>query len=375
MRIALVVPGGVGVDGVHEVVPALLSLIGRLAARHDVLVIATEQRSRAADYALRGARIRCLGQVRSRPPGRIRVAAAALAGLREFRPDIIHAIWLGPGSTIAIAAGALLRVPVIASVAGGELVALPRHGYGGARSVRGRGHSALALRRAAAVTAGSRFALDLVAPRRPDAIWLPLGTEPPNAGSRPADRSPGDRVRLVVAASINRVKGPEIVLGAVAVAREQLGDRVVLDWFGEDTLGGSTTALARALGLSGVVNLRGGRTHGEVLAAWGDADIAVQGSHHEAQAVAVLEAAMAGVPTVGTAVGLVAELATADPPAAVAVPIGDAAALGEALVALARDPGRRAALGRAARAFAEAHDADWTATAFGALYATVMAAR
>jgi glycosyltransferase involved in cell wall biosynthesis len=146
-----------------------------------------------------------------------------------------------------------------------------------------------------------------------------------------------------------------------------------LDWLGEDTLGGSTMDLARALGIADVVRLRGFRPHLAVLAAWRSADLAIQGSYHESQGVAILEAAMAGVPAVGTAVGLVAELAGADPPAAVAVPVGDAAALGDAIVALALDPARRARLGEAARTWALAHDADWTAASFEALYAEVVA--
>jgi len=124
-----------------------------------------------------------------------------------------------------------------------------------------------------------------------------------------------------------------------------------------------------------VVALRGFRPHRLVLDAWRDADLAIQGSHHESQGVAVLEAAMAGVPAVGTAVGLVAELAVADPPAAVAVAVGDPAALGDAIAGLARNPERRARLGDAARAWALAHDADWTAAAFEAIYAEVVAGR
>ncbi|TAK00803.1 MAG: glycosyltransferase [Chloroflexota bacterium] len=381
MRIVLVVPGGVGADGVRAVIPALLSLVRRLSMRHDVLVVATDQVAEPASYRLEGAAILALGRRRRGLLGRPGATAAAISAIRGFQPDVIHAIWLGPSSTIAILGGALARVPVVASVGGGELVALPRIEYGGARTWRRRGHAALALRRASVVTAGSRLALEPLLVRRPDSRWLPLGAErddPPDAPvALPPDSGPGPErpLRLVVAASINRVKGPELVLGAVARARASLGDAVRLEWLGEDTLGGSTAGLARALGIDRAVAFAGFQPHAAVRAAWRSADLAVQGSYHESQGVAVLEAAAAGVPTVGTAVGLVAELARTDPPAAVAVPVGDAAALGDAIVALARDPERRVRLGRAARAWAEEHDADWTARALASIYTEVTRGR
>ena len=43
MRIALVVPGGVGRDGVHLVIPAILDLIGGLSEGHELLVLALDQ--------------------------------------------------------------------------------------------------------------------------------------------------------------------------------------------------------------------------------------------------------------------------------------------------------------------------------------------
>jgi glycosyltransferase involved in cell wall biosynthesis len=374
VRIVLVVPGGVGADGVHEVIPALLSLVRRLAGRHEVLVVATEQVTARPSYELQGGRVLALGRSRRGPIGRARVAWRAISAIRAFRPDIIHAFWLGPDSTISIIAGCLSRVPVVASLGGGELVSQPRIGYGGARTWRGRRHADLAVRLAAAMTAGSRSALAPLVRRRRDARWLPLGAERAAEARRSGD-GPDDPVRLLVAASINRVKGPDVILGALVRARTALraDAGLSLDWLGEDTLGGSTTALARALGIDDVVRLRGFRPHAAVLAGWRSADLAIQGSYHESQGVAILEAAMAGVPAVGTAVGLVAELAAADPPAAVAVPVGDAAALGDAIVALALDPARRARLAEAARAWALAHDADWTAASFEALYAEVIA--
>lgn len=386
MRIAIVVPGGVGADGVHAVVPALLSLVERLAVRHDVLVVATNQVAEPAAHQLRGARVVCLGALRRSPVGRFRAAWRGVTTIHLFRADVIHALWLGPSSTLAVAAGALLRVPVVASIGGGELVALPRIHYGGALTRRGRWHATLAIRRAAVMTAGSRAALEPLLPRRPDARWLPLGAEPqpaeaatleaPAAGrAEPPAEAPDRPTRLLVVASVNRVKGPDVILEAFARTRAELGDAIELEWIGEDTLRGGAQALARAIGVAGAVTFSGFRPHAEVLAAWSRTDLAIQGSWHESQGVAVLEAAMAGVPTIGTAVGLVAELANRQPPAAIAVPPGDAAALGSAVVDAATDPELLRALGATARAWARAHDADWTAAAFEAIYAEVVTGR
>src|SRR5471032_1334774 len=70
----------------------------------------------------------------------------------------------------------------------------------------------------------------------------------------------------------------------------------------------------------------------------GRADLLVITSRHEADPLVLLEAAIAGVPAVGTAVGHIPEWA---PDAAVAVPVGNAAAIAREIRALAADDSRR----------------------------------
>jgi glycosyltransferase involved in cell wall biosynthesis len=71
-----------------------------------------------------------------------------------------------------------------------------------------------------------------------------------------------------------------------------------------------------------------------------------------------LEAAVAGVPTVGTAVGHISEWA---PEAAIAVQVGDAMALARETLALLDDDRRRVQIACQAQRRAVAEDADWTA--------------
>ena len=128
-------------------------------------------------------------------------------------------------------------------------------------------------------------------------------------------------------------------------------------------------ALARTLGVDGQVTFHGFRPTDALAAFYARAHLHVVSSRHEAASVAVLEAASTGLATVGTAVGYVADWT---PDRAVAVPVGDSAALADAIVALLHDPSRRQRIASAARAWTIAHDADWTAQQLERVYAEVV---
>jgi glycosyltransferase involved in cell wall biosynthesis len=98
----------------------------------------------------------------------------------------------------------------------------------------------------------------------------------------------------------------------------------------------------------------------------------VLSSRHETGPLAMLEAAVVGVPTVGTAVGHIAEWA---PGATVAVPVGDGSALASAIGNLLRDEDLRLRIAREAQKRAIREDADYTARSFQAIYDRVCAAR
>lgn len=164
-------------------------------------------------------------------------------------------------------------------------------------------------------------------------------------------------------ASLNRVKDHATLVEAVAIAAREIDVR--LDLVGEDTLSGAVHAHAARLGIVDRVAFHGFRPSDELPAFYDAAHVYVQASRHEAGGAAILEAAASGLPIVGTSVGYVAELA---PDAAVAVPRGDAAALARAIVEALRNPDLRSRLATRARAFAVAHDVDWTATQLERLY-------
>ena len=368
MRVALVVPGGVDRSLTERVIPALLWLVAELGRRVEVVVFALGHGPEAGEWEIPGARVVDLGPLRLSPvPGLAFLRRARLLRrlLRRHGPfDVVHAFWATPcGATAAAAAP---HLPLVVSLAGGELAGIPDIGYGCDLVPRERMKVRRTLARAAAVTAASRPLVAEARRRGVEARLVPLGVEDagflPQAG--PRQDAP---FRLLHVADLNRVKDTPTLLCAARRLRDG-GVPFVLDVAGEDTLSGAVQAEASRLGLDAQVVFHGRLPTARLRPLLREADLLLLSSRHEAGPVALVEAAAWSVPTVGTAVGHVLE---GSPERSLAVPVGDDAALADAVRALLSDPARRLAMGVAARAWAWENRASVAADHFAALYREV----
>ena len=372
VRVALVVPGGVDRSGERRVIPALLWLIERLARRHTLHVFALSQEPAACDYSLLGAHVHNLGMpATSAWPGQalLRTRRRLLRGVARHGPfDVVHAFWANNPGFLASFAARRARAPLVASLGGGELVALGDLEYGSQLLLRERLKVRWTLSRAARVTVASGPMEELARRHGVSPDVVPLGVAPEFFESRTPAAGPP---RVLHVGSLNRIKDQATLLRAFRRVADAVPE-ARLDVVGEDILGGAVQAECAALGLTSHVTFHGFLPSSATRAFFRRADVFALSSRHEAGPLVVLEAAAAGVPTVGTAVGHVRDLA---PDRAVAVAVGDDGALAGGILSLLSDERRRTRMGAAARSWAREHDADATAAAFERVYEDVVAVR
>jgi len=153
-----------------------------------------------------------------------------------------------------------------------------------------------------------------------------------------------------------------------AVLRGLPGAKLVLVGYG--ALEGDLRGRASALGLDGVVTFAGERDSAEMLPSF---DLFVQPSLYESQGLALLEAMAAGIPSIATDVGGVADVVR-DGETGLLVPSADPGALAAAIVRLAESPDLARALSRnAARHVRDHFSSETMLDAYARLYRELVA--
>jgi glycosyltransferase involved in cell wall biosynthesis len=366
LRVALVLPGGVDRSGVQRVIPCLLGLIERTAREVELHVVALQQEPYACTYPLLGAAVHCLAAGGSRPS----VLRSLLKLHRTFDFDVWHAVWAHPQGSLTGAAGALTRRPVLLHINGGDLVGLRDIDYGGLARARGRVWLRAAVATASHITVPS-LAMQRSARRfgiEPEVVTYGVATDHWPV-RQPEPRVLDEAARLLHVGNLNRVKDQATLLRALATLHARRA-RFTIDMIGVDTLDGQVQRLCTELGLDDVVRFHGELPQSGTRQFFEQAHLLVMSSKHEADPIVALEAAIAGIPTVGTAVG---HLIDWTPDAAITVPVGDADGLAAATLALLEDDKRRVELARRAQTRALQMDADKGAARVLELYRSLAA--
>jgi glycosyltransferase involved in cell wall biosynthesis len=173
----------------------------------------------------------------------------------------------------------------------------------------------------------------------------------------------------VQAASLIPVKNQALLIDGLAAAQARCPDLPVhLTLVGQGPLESALRQRAAERGGSAHVTFAGQVRHDALPALYARHDGFILTSRHEAQCLAVLEAAACGLPWIGPPVGALADLAAEQPASGWLVPTPQAKPLATAILAAA-DPAVRATRGAAARAaVAESYALETQTTRLLALY-------
>jgi len=350
MNVGVLLPGFSSDEG-DWAIPVQLNLVRVLAKQEDVRVLALRYPHRRDCYPVYGATIYSLGVGQVRGWRRLALwwdALETLLRLHREKPfDVLHAMWADETGLIAAWAGRRLNIPVVVSIAGGELARLDDIGYGLGRSAFSRWIVGQALHRADRVVVACSSIRRMIAEAgyqvaESNIHTIVLGVDTavfyPSVETR--TMSSRQNRRLIHVASLVRVKDQATLLRAMA----RLDSNITLDMIGVGPERPRLELLAAELGITGQVNFVGGVLQLDLPRYYQNAALNVLSSRHEGLGMVTLEAAACGLPTVGTAVGLLPDY----PALGVSVRVGDDSALAAAIRKLLEDDGRRIALAQSA---------------------------
>ena len=339
----------------------------------DVRVIALRYPHQRQSYTVHGAQVHPLGYgAGAQSVRRFRLWLDALRLIRRLhheKPfDALHAVWSDETGLLAAWAGRWLGIPTVTSITGGELVGFPDIEYGSQCSRFGHWTVGQALQCDAVVVSGShnRGLIAQAGYTLPDAkihtiIWgvdTSLFTSPD---------APPQNHRLLHVGSLVHIKDQTMLLRALARL-----DDVHLDIVGTGPLLPELQRLAAELGIVERLHFLGSVPYDRMAQVYQQATLLVITSRNEGTPLTTIEAAACGLPTVSTHVGFLPDY----PALGVTVPVGDDAALAQAIAELLNDPVRLMALRQSAHQTAHAElSVQHTAAHYRDLYARLKISR
>ncbi|MBE0564571.1 MAG: glycosyltransferase family 4 protein [Krumholzibacteria bacterium] len=315
---------------------------------------------------------RCHDAGSLRRPAYWRALAAAAAELRRQRPALLHTVF--PESA---AAG-----PWLARLAGVPHVTW-RRDLGYTLTPAKRRLLRLGRRWTDCWVANSEAVRESIVRRegmRPDQVVVARNTVDfaGLAGIRPFDvrtelNLPAAVVTIVLPANLRPVKGGDLAIEALALARRDGVPLHLVSIGGHTKLLDSFRRLAAGLGVADAVTFLGHRPREELLGWVRGCDIALNASRSEGYSNSNVECMLLGLPLIATAVGGNREQVDQGVTGLLVAP-DDPAAMAQAMVALGRDRERRLAMGAAAALrMRHLHGANDAVARHEAIYARLLA--
>lgn len=282
--------------------------------------------------------------IKSIPPGkyprRIRDLFLLLLVLRDHLKNpfaLLHAHSTYPTGLVAILLKTVFKIPVVVALDAAEGSAFPEIDFGDLLSKRRAKLNQWVINKASFVTALTNFHRDQVYTNLKitnKINVIPRGVDPTKFSTVNTQKE-NDSLTILSISYLSPVKDPETLIKAFFLVQQSINCKLI--HIGRDYMNNAIHQLVKEMGIEEKVFFKGHLAYEEIPEYYKKADLFLLTSVYESQALVVAEALAAGIPVLGTHVGLMADLSGK---CCITVPPGDYKVLAENVLALLNDKER-----------------------------------
>jgi len=317
--------------------------------------------------------------IKSIPPGRyprrIRDLLLLLMVLRDHLKNpfaLLHAHSTYPTGLVAILLKTIFKIPVVVALDAAEGSAFPEINFGDLLSKRRAKLNQWVINKASFVTALTNFHRDQVYTNLKitnKISVIPRGVDPDKFSSITTQKESGNITMLSIS-YLSPVKDPETLVKAFFLIQQSINCKLI--HIGRDYMNNSIHQLVKEMGIDHKVFFKGHLAYEEIPEYYKKADLFLLTSVYESQALVVAEALAAGIPVLGTHVGLMADLSGK---CCLTVPPGDYKALAENVLALLKDKERMSTLREHGYAWSRQNNLGTSVTALRNIYDSLIVSK
>ncbi len=360
IRIAIIIPGGIGTGKNNIGVPVMERLIRLLSDDFDVTVFSLFKINK--DYTPPGFTLVDCGN--SNFVLRATKFYSSFKKLHKKRKfHVVHGFWTLPSGFLAVITGKIFKIKSVISVLGGDAISLPEINYGQLRNRLPRGLVMWCLNQANEVICLTHYLLDNLKKaglKRNDVKIIPWGIDTSLFAFR--EKSLSHPIKFLHIANLNPVKDQTTLLRAFKIIVGQVPSHLTI--IGEGSAEQSVRKFASDLNMEDKITFKGLMPYEDLASHYHQADVLLHTSLSEGQSEVVTEAMSCGVLVCGTSVGLLYD----QPLCCVSVPVQEDEMLGQEVLKVINDTERINTIKRNACAWSLAHSIRWTTEEISKLY-------
>ncbi len=360
LRIAVIIPGGIGTGKNNIGVPVMERLVRLLSGDFDVTVFSLFKINK--DYTPIGFTLIDCGNSNSILKATTFYSSFKAQHQRK-KFHIVHGFWALPSGLLAVITGKVFNIKSVVSVLGGDAISLPEINYGQLRTWLPRRLVLWCLKQADEVICLTQYLLDNLKNAgltRNDVKIIPWGIDTSLFTFN--EKSLSHPVKFLHIANLSPVKDQTTLLKAFKIIAHGVTSHLTI--IGEGSAEQVIKKLANNLSIEDEITFKGLMPYEDLASHYHQADVLLHTSLSEGQSEVVTEAMSCGVLVCGTKVGLMYDQAGC----CISVPVQNAEMLGHEVLKVLNDAERMHTIKRNACAWASAHSIHWTTEEISNLY-------